>query len=59
MPMPRQALKKMSRGMRGSEVSNREASNRVDRSHSEYPDDWIRLLNYNRTCYQRVNVTVA
>jgi hypothetical protein len=24
--------------------SNREASNRVDRSHSENPDDWITLI---------------
>jgi hypothetical protein len=25
--------------------SNREASNRVDRSHSKNPDDWITLMN--------------
>ena len=35
---------KKSRAKARLKVSNREASNRVDRSHSENPDDWITLM---------------
>jgi hypothetical protein len=40
----RDATKKEPQGKPRGSSSNREASNRVDRSHSENPDDWIAIV---------------
>ena len=46
---------KKSRGIAAARVSNREASNRVDRNHSRNPDDWITLTNLRKKHYPIVN----
>jgi hypothetical protein len=35
--------------------SNREASNRVEKCHSENPNEWITIIKVNETPYQMVN----
>jgi hypothetical protein len=44
-PCPASSMPKKEPRKAAALKSNREASNRVDRSHSKNPDDWITLMN--------------